>query len=118
VEGLAPDQAFCVLAMEEAGRDLEAYRLSDFRQARSVLLQAALALAVGEEALGFEHRDLHWGNVLLRAAPSLTTAFRLRGMDISVQTQARRCGGGCVAGRRVRPAGATGDCDQRLTGAL
>ncbi|GBF88054.1 hypothetical protein Rsub_00766 [Raphidocelis subcapitata] len=87
VEGLEPDQAFCVLAMEEAGRDLEAYRLSGFHQARSVLLQAALALAVGEEALGFEHRDLHWGNVLLRAAPSLTTAFRLRGMDISVQTQ-------------------------------
>jgi hypothetical protein len=49
--------------------------------------QITLALAVGEEALGFEHRDLHWGNVLLRAAPSLTTSCRLRGMDVSVQTQ-------------------------------
>lgn len=75
--------------MEEAGRDLEAYRLTSFDQARSVLLQAALALAVAEEALAFEHRDLHWGNLLLRAAPSLATACRLRGMDISAQTHVR-----------------------------
>ncbi|KIY92326.1 hypothetical protein MNEG_15636 [Monoraphidium neglectum] len=87
LEGLPAGQLFCVLAMEEAGRDLEAYRISSFHQARSVLLQITLALAVGEEALGFEHRDLHWGNVLLRAAPSLTTSCRLRGMDVSVQTQ-------------------------------
>ena len=47
----------------------------------------ALTLAVSEEALGFEHRDLHWGNVLLQPATSLTTRFRFRSQNIEVQTQ-------------------------------
>jgi serine/threonine-protein kinase haspin len=42
---------------------------------------------VSEEALGFEHRDLHWGNVLLQPATSITTSFRFRGQNIEVQTQ-------------------------------
>ena len=41
VESLPDGQLCCVLAMEEAGRDLEAYRLSGYHQARSVLLQAS-----------------------------------------------------------------------------
>jgi len=45
VEGLPSDQLYCVLAMEEAGRDLEAYRLSSFHQACSVLLQVGGARA-------------------------------------------------------------------------
>lgn len=46
-----------------------------------------MTLAVAEEALAFEHRDLHWGNLLLLPACSLTIDYRLRGMDITVQTQ-------------------------------
>lgn len=34
----------------------------------SILSQAALALAVAERRLSFEHRDLHWGNVLIHEA--------------------------------------------------
>ena len=36
--------------------------------------QAVLALAVAEEAAQFEHRDLHWGNLLVRRVPKAQRA--------------------------------------------
>jgi serine/threonine-protein kinase haspin len=46
--------------------------------------QVALTLAIAEEAVEFEHRDLHWGNVLVRPADSTALTVRLRGVDIEV----------------------------------
>jgi serine/threonine-protein kinase haspin len=50
-----------------------------------VLTQVVFTLAVAEEAVEFEHRDLHWGNVMVRPAEYRTVAFRLRGVDIEVR---------------------------------
>ena len=47
------------------GRDLEGLEFGAMAEAWSVLHQTALGLAVAENALEFEHRDLHWGNVLI-----------------------------------------------------
>lgn len=53
-------------------------------------LQTALAVAVAEEACQFEHRDLHWGNLLIRRSeePAATAAVgaRLRGVDLEAGT--------------------------------
>lgn len=41
-------------------------------------MQTALSLAVAEEACEFEHRDLHWGNLLVRRDSNKATACKLR----------------------------------------
>jgi len=59
------DQFFIVFEFSNGGRDLESFEFDALSEAWSVLRQTALGLAVAEKALEFEHRDLHWGNVLI-----------------------------------------------------
>ncbi|WAR21319.1 HASP-like protein, partial [Mya arenaria] len=53
-------------------------------QGKSVLTQVAYALAVAEEKLQFEHRDLHWGNVLVRPTEDEVITFQLLGKTYEV----------------------------------
>lgn len=55
-------------------------------------LQVALTLAVAEECLEFEHRDLHWGNLLLEKLPARcpSLSFTLRGEAFEVQSHGLR----------------------------
>jgi hypothetical protein len=57
-------QVYLILSMEYCGTDLEHYKLR-YNQVYSVLLQIMLTLSQAEMQFGFEHRDLHWGNILL-----------------------------------------------------
>nr|XP_024216931.1 uncharacterized protein LOC106681784 isoform X2 [Halyomorpha halys] len=59
------DQLYLVLELGNAGRDLESYSFSTAKQGLSVFKQTVCALAVAEANNEFEHRDLHWGNVLV-----------------------------------------------------
>ncbi|XP_023243936.1 serine/threonine-protein kinase haspin-like [Centruroides sculpturatus] len=47
--------------------------LKNIVEAKSIFQQVACALAVAEEAIEFEHRDLHWGNILI--APTIQTTI-------------------------------------------
>ncbi|KAF5454243.1 hypothetical protein F2P56_023922 [Juglans regia] len=79
-------QCYVVFVLEHGGKDLESFILLNFDEARSLLVQVTAALAVAEAAYEFEHRDLHWGNILLRRNDSETLQFILEGKHISVRT--------------------------------
>ena len=85
------DQLYVVFSTRNGGIDLENFNLHDCKEAFSVLLQITVALAVAEEACGFEHRDLHWGNVLCKRDKvdlenDSTRKARLNGVDVTLDT--------------------------------
>ncbi|KAI3993033.1 hypothetical protein MKX01_009776, partial [Papaver californicum] len=53
------EQCYLVFVLAHGGKDLESFVLSNFEEAKSLLVQVAAALAVAEAAYEFEHRDLH-----------------------------------------------------------
>ncbi|XP_050223094.1 serine/threonine-protein kinase haspin homolog [Mercurialis annua] len=84
--GFPEKQCYVVFVLQHGGKDLESFVLSNFDEARSLLVQVTAALAVAEAAFEFEHRDLHWGNILLSRNGSTTVQFLLEGKPISVKT--------------------------------
>lgn len=59
------DQMYCVVVLQNGGTDLEHFKLKTWREAATVFWRVAKSIAVAEEAVEFEHRDLHWGNIVL-----------------------------------------------------
>ncbi|XP_020674359.1 serine/threonine-protein kinase haspin homolog [Dendrobium catenatum] len=80
------DQRYIVFVLADGGKDLENFVLLNFNEARSLLVQVTTALAVAEVACEFEHRDLHWGNILLRRGGATIVDFTLEGKKKSVST--------------------------------
>ncbi|CAN8005181.1 unnamed protein product, partial [Ixodes hexagonus] len=58
-------QMFVVFEFADGGESLECFKIKCAEEAQSIFLQVACALAVAEVALQYEHRDLHWGNILV-----------------------------------------------------
>lgn len=50
-------------------------------------VQTVLTLAVAESKYEFEHRDLHWGNILLRHTEEREATFVLNGQTYTVPTE-------------------------------
>lgn len=79
-------QLYIVFEFSNCGTALESYEFDSILQAKSVLTQVVFALAVAETAIQFEHRDLHWGNILVRPTAKEYISFRLLGTTFSVPT--------------------------------
>ncbi|XP_014731897.1 PREDICTED: serine/threonine-protein kinase haspin [Sturnus vulgaris] len=81
-------QLFMVLEFEFGGRDLERMRssFSSLALAKSILHQVTASLAVAEQELHFEHRDLHWGNVLVKNTDLKELQYVLDGETHSIPT--------------------------------
>lgn len=82
------DQLFIILEFEFGGIDLERMRtkLTSVATAKSILHQITASLAVAEASLHFEHRDLHWGNVLLKKTNLKELHYTLNGKTSTIPT--------------------------------
>ncbi|KAL9056256.1 MAG: hypothetical protein Q9162_003047 [Coniocarpon cinnabarinum] len=65
-QAYAEDQLWAVVEMQDAGDDLEDKSVPSIFVVWDIFWAVACALAKGEVASGFEHRDLHTGNVCVR----------------------------------------------------
>ncbi|CAH8251691.1 unnamed protein product [Arabidopsis lyrata] len=79
-------QRYVMFVLEHGGKDLESFVLLNFGEARSLLVQVTAGLAVAEAGFEFEHRDLHWGNILLSRNNSSTLPFILEGKQVFIKT--------------------------------
>lgn len=61
----AEGQLYCLLHLSDGGEDIETVSLTSWTQALTIFAQTVDLLAQAEEEAEFEHRDLHWGNVLV-----------------------------------------------------
>ncbi|EEB05656.1 haspin protein kinase [Schizosaccharomyces japonicus yFS275] len=66
------DQYFCILQLEHGGIDLEHFTIYSWQEAWIVFSKVIHALAIAERRFEFEHRDLHWGNILVRRKQAST----------------------------------------------
>ncbi|XP_074969709.1 serine/threonine-protein kinase haspin [Phalacrocorax aristotelis] len=82
------EQLFMVLEFEFGGSDLENMRnrFSSVASAKSILHQVTASLAVAEQELHFEHRDLHWGNVLVKKTHVKELNYVLNGVTHAIPT--------------------------------
>ncbi|CAN0897301.1 Serine/threonine-protein kinase haspin homolog [Linum grandiflorum] len=84
--GFPEKQRYVVFVLQHGGKDLESFVLLNFDEARSLLVQIVSAFAVAETAYEFEHRDLHWGNILLSRNESSKLQFTLEGKKRFLKT--------------------------------
>ncbi|KAF9194565.1 hypothetical protein BGZ51_009128 [Haplosporangium sp. Z 767] len=77
------NQLYCIILLPYGGIDLEHCPLANWRQAWSSLAQVAASLESKEQApYRFEHRDLHWGNILVKGTCQENIIFARRdGID-------------------------------------
>ncbi|KAI0005147.1 hypothetical protein BJV74DRAFT_762806, partial [Russula compacta] len=78
---LAVSQVYAIIVLPNGGPDLEAYTFSQpgktgWRQACSLFWQITRALAMAEDLVSFEHRDLHWGQILVKNIPPSISSRR------------------------------------------
>ena len=51
------------------------------------VFQIIMTLAVAEEAFQFEHRDLHWGNILLQTTSTTQFLYCLHGKQVTLPSK-------------------------------
>ncbi|KAH8354060.1 hypothetical protein KR084_006611, partial [Drosophila pseudotakahashii] len=78
------NQLFVVLELNFAGCDMSNFIFLNSEQSYYALQQIILTLAIGEEEYQFEHRDLHWGNILIESTAQKHKCFKFENSNLNV----------------------------------
>ncbi|KAG0709841.1 hypothetical protein DFH29DRAFT_820330 [Suillus ampliporus] len=91
-ESIRPDsfglaQVYAIIVLPNGGPDLEAFTFknaakSGWHQACSIFWQIARALEQAEDLMAFEHRDLHWGQILVKNVPVRNASSKKTGRKL------------------------------------
>nr|XP_039249837.1 uncharacterized protein LOC120327576 [Styela clava] len=85
-DNFSNDQLYLIFQFADGGADVEHFVFRSANQAYSVLQQVCAALAVAEKSLEFEHRDLHWGNILVTPTTSKTVTTNIDSKAYTIKT--------------------------------
>jgi serine/threonine-protein kinase haspin len=102
IQPYAEDQKYCILVLNNAGKDLRRFRVESWADAESIFWQTAVALAQAEERFQFEHRDLHWGNIVVDDRPDERVAPPQEGDGTVTYSLADECGKQLLARSTLR----------------
>lgn len=80
------DNLHLLMVLNHGGVDLEHFKLKSADQAVGVFMQCAFSLAAAEAEFEFEHRDLHWGNILVKHTEKETADFVISRCRFEVPT--------------------------------
>jgi hypothetical protein len=80
-----------LFTLDDGGDCLEQFTFESMNQAVSVFEQVLCSLAMAERAISFEHRDLHWGNVLIAPESQSDFVYRLADRQFHVTTHGVHC---------------------------
>uniref|UniRef100_A0A1I8Q9Y6 non-specific serine/threonine protein kinase n=1 Tax=Stomoxys calcitrans TaxID=35570 RepID=A0A1I8Q9Y6_STOCA len=86
-ECFGPSQEYIILEMTFSGEDMEKFMFRNAEQSFYALHQIIFTLAAAEYAFEFEHRDLHWGNVLVLNTNEKFLTYKLKGHIITLPTK-------------------------------
>lgn len=59
------NQKYLILDLEYGGLDLEKFQINKWNESLEIFWQIVEILSNVEKKLNFEHRDLHWGNIVI-----------------------------------------------------
>lgn len=80
------DNLHLLMVLNHGGVDLEHVKLKSADQAVGIFMQCAFSLAAAEAEFEFEHRDLHWGNILVRNTADESAEYVVSGCPFQVPT--------------------------------
>jgi hypothetical protein len=81
------DHLHCLMILNNGGTDVESFQFFDASETLGCFFQIVFSLAAAEAQYEFEHRDLHWGNVLVkRVEDEPTIDYYISGSPFQVKT--------------------------------